>query len=76
MGGRSPQFQAIKEALTQTNGNAKAAFDLLCKKNGKDPNTLAQQALLQMAGIPNINQLLSNAMSSNPEIKELASMIK
>lgn len=69
-------MQMIKEALTQTNGNAKEAFDLLCKKTGKNPNVLAQQALMQMAGIPNLDQMVNQAIQSNPQVRELASMIK
>lgn len=66
----------IKAALKQANGNAKEAFYILCKEQGIDPNIASTNLLQRVAGIPNIDTLITNALSSSPQLKELASLLK
>ena len=66
----------IKNALKQSNGNAKEAIYMLCREQGINPETAGNELLMKVAGIPNLNDIVANALSSSPQLKELAAMLK
>lgn len=69
-------MEKIKEVLRQTNGNAKEAFYVLCRGNGIDPDAAGNQLLQKIAGIPNMQNMITSALGSSPQLKELATLLR